>query len=58
MTIARQQHEAASTAGNRRDGLILLLLGAVIFLALGFALEYSASAPSRTSTHSTIRRDA
>jgi len=46
MTVARQQHEAASSAGKRRDGLILLLLGAVIFLALGFALEYSASSPS------------
>jgi len=41
-----QASEAAKSADKRRDGLILLLLGAVIFLGLGFALEYSASTPS------------
>jgi hypothetical protein len=46
MSSEKPRTDALENAGNRRDGLILLLLGAVVFLGLGFALEYSASTPS------------
>jgi len=46
MSSEQPTTDALKSAGKRRDGLILLLLGAVVFLGLGFALEYSASTPS------------
>ncbi len=46
MTPAMSNLEHASMQRARRDGLILLLLGSVVFVLLGVALENSAATPA------------
>jgi hypothetical protein len=46
MTPAMSSKEQVNAARTRRDGLILLLLGSVVFVLLGVALENSAATPA------------
>jgi hypothetical protein len=46
MTTAPLEKDDAKAGKARRDGLLLLLLGAVVFVLFGVALENSATAPA------------
>jgi len=46
MKTTQPENEQARSTKSRRDGLLLLLLGSVVFVLLGIALENSAPAPS------------